>query len=58
MIGSASAADGSASKTAPISQIVVSDEADVTLAGWYDDYYYLPASACGFWGKGCGAGGG
>jgi hypothetical protein len=58
MIGSASAADGSASHTAPVSQIVLSDESDVTLAGWYDGYYYSPAPSCGFWGKGCGAGGG
>jgi hypothetical protein len=53
MIGSASAADGSASHTAPVSQIVLSDEADVTLAGWYDGYYYSPAPTCEFWGKEC-----
>jgi hypothetical protein len=57
MIGSASAADRSASHTAPVSQIVLSDDAEVTFARWYDgDYYSNPAPTRGFWGKGVGAG--
>ena len=57
MIGPASA-DGSARHTAPASHIVLSDEADVTLAGWYDSYYYSPAPPRGSWGKGYGYGAG
>jgi hypothetical protein len=57
MIGSASA-DDSESRAAFPTQIVLSDEGDITVAGLYDDYYYSPASTCGFWGKGCGSGGG
>ena len=56
MIGSASAADGLAADTAPVSQIVLSDEADVTLVGWYDGYYHSPAPTYGSWGKGYGYG--
>ena len=57
MIGPASA-DGSARHTAPVSHIVLSDEADVTLAGWSDGYYYSPAPTGRFWGKGYGYGAG
>jgi hypothetical protein len=54
VMGTAMAADISAQ---PVSQIVLSDEAEVTLAGWYNgDYYSNPAPTRGFWGKGTGAG--
>ena len=54
LMGTAMAADISAQ---PVSQIVLSDEAEVTLAGWSDgDYYSNPAPTRGFWGKGAGAG--
>ena len=50
LMGTAMAADISAQ---PVSQIVLSDEAEVTLAGWYNgDYYSNPAPTRGFWGKG------
>ena len=54
LMGTAMAADISAQ---PVSQIVLSDEAEVTLTGWYNgDYYTNPAPTRGFWGKGAGAG--
>jgi len=40
-----------------VSQIVLSDEAEVILAGWYNgDFYTNPPPTLGFWGKGAGAG--
>jgi len=41
----------------PVSQIVLSDEAEVTLVGWNNgDHYFNPAPARRSWGKGAGAG--
>jgi hypothetical protein len=53
VMGTAMAADIPAQ---PVGQIVLSDEADVTLARWYRGDYYDPAPTRGFWGKGTGAG--
>jgi hypothetical protein len=52
-MGTAMAADISAQ---PVSQIVLSDEADVTFVGWNNgDYYSNPAPTRGSWGKGADA---
>ena len=41
----------------PVSQIVLSDEAEVTFVGGNNgDYYFNPTSTRGSWGKGAGAG--
>ena len=54
LMGTAMAADISAQ---PVSQIVLSDEAEVTLDGWHNgDYFTNPVPIRGFWGKGAGAG--
>jgi hypothetical protein len=54
VMGTAMAGDISAQ---PLSQIVLSDEAEVTLVGWNNgDYYSNPAPTHGIWGKGAGAG--
>lgn len=53
VMGTAMAADISAQ---PVSQIVLSDEADVALAGWRNGDYSNPAPTRGFWGKGTGDG--
>jgi hypothetical protein len=53
VMGTAMAADISAQ---PVSQIVLSDEADVTFVGWNNgDYYSNPAPTRESWGKGAGA---
>ena len=40
----------------PISQIVLSDEADVTFVAWTNSHYYSdPAPTRRAWGKGAGA---
>ena len=51
VMGTAMAADISAQ---PISQIVLSDEAEVTFLAWNNGDYY-PAPSRGSWGKGAGA---
>jgi len=54
VMGTAMASDISAR---PFSQIVLSDEAEVTFVGWNNgDYYSNPAPTHGIWGKGSGAG--
>jgi hypothetical protein len=52
VMGTAMASDISAQ---PVSQIVLSDETEVTFVG-YNDYYSNPAPTHGIWGKGAGAG--
>jgi hypothetical protein len=53
VMGTAMAADISAE---PISQIVLSDEADVTFVAWTNSHYYSdPAPTRRAWGKGAGA---
>ena len=51
LMGTAMAADISAQ---PVSQIVLSDEAEVTFVAWNNGDYY-PAPSRGSWGKGAGA---
>jgi hypothetical protein len=51
VMGTAMAADISAQ---PVSQIVLSDEAEVTFVAWNNGDYY-PAPSRGSWGKGAGA---
>jgi hypothetical protein len=51
VMGTAMAADISAQ---PVSQIVLSDEAEVTFVAWNNGDYY-PAPSPGSWGKGAGA---
>jgi hypothetical protein len=51
VMGTAMAADISAQ---PVSQIVLSDEAEVTFVAWNNGDYY-PALSRGSWGKGAGA---
>ncbi len=53
VVGTAMAADTSAQ---PVSQIVLSDDAEVTLTGSYHGDYFNPAPTRGFWGKGTGDG--
>ena len=52
VMGTAMAADVSAQ---PVSQIVLSDEAEVTLVGWNNGGYSNPAPTRRSWGKGAGA---
>jgi hypothetical protein len=51
VMGTAMAADISAQ---PVSQIVLSDEAEDTFVAWNNGDYY-PAPSRGSWGKGAGA---
>ena len=54
VMGTAMAVETSAR---PVSQIVLSDEAEVTFVDWNNgDYYSDPAPTRGSWGKGAGAG--
>jgi len=53
VMGTAMAADHSAQ---PVSQIVLSDEADATFVGWNNgDHYSTPAPTRRSWGKGAAA---
>jgi hypothetical protein len=53
VMGTAMAADISAQ---PVSQIVLSDEAEVALVGWNNSDYYFNPAPTRYWGKGAGAG--